>query len=143
MTQDGYPTCKCFIFQSASHNFMLHKHAFKYIKKNLRKVQAYESQFWIKSLISYRSVVKQKSHTTPTHTIQNTLRIFLRCKLHIFGLRWWTHVKLGPYDVGYIHWRAHHTHLKTLFYEDPSPKTHMFILMNISIIKKTHKFIVT
>jgi hypothetical protein len=33
---------------------MLHKHAFKYIKKNLGKVQAYESQFWIKSLISYR-----------------------------------------------------------------------------------------
>jgi hypothetical protein len=33
---------------------MLHKHAFlKCIKKNLGKVQAYESQFWIKSLISY------------------------------------------------------------------------------------------
>jgi hypothetical protein len=33
---------------------MLHKHAFKYIKKYLVKVQAYENQFWIKSLISYR-----------------------------------------------------------------------------------------
>jgi len=46
-------------------------------------------------------------------------------------------LKLGLY-VDYTQWGACHMHLKTLFYEDHSPKTHMFVFCEHRHNKKQH-----
>jgi hypothetical protein len=51
-------------------------------------------------------------------------------------------LKLDLY-VDYTQWGTHHMHLRTLFYEDHSPKTIMFVLCEHSYNNnKTYKFIV-